>query len=225
MISRDGIVFYRSFYDAIKDLPPEEFKKCACALLEYGLNGTEPSGIGIEKTVFVMAKPQIDKNNQRYENGKNGGKKTKPKPNNNQTVTKSEPNNNKTETKPEPKEKEKVKEKEKDKVKVKDLPPKPPAQDKQKPEKVPFAEFVAMTNDEYASLVGKFGESDTKRLIEILDNYKGSTGKTYKSDYRAILSWVTDRLNKEREQHPAAFGDGLNHDELERIARNRVTGG
>lgn len=37
------------------------------------------------------------------------------------------------------------------------------------------------------------GPADTERLIEILDNYKGATGKTYKSDYRAILNWVVTR--------------------------------
>ena len=37
-MEREGMVFYRSFYEAIKELPPEDFKKCASAILEYGLN-------------------------------------------------------------------------------------------------------------------------------------------------------------------------------------------
>ncbi len=65
-IVRESMVFYGSFYEAIKDLPPEDFKKCACAILGYGLDGVAPQGKGIEKTIFIMAKPQIDKNNQRY---------------------------------------------------------------------------------------------------------------------------------------------------------------
>ena len=101
-MERDGMVFYRSFYDAIKELPPEDFKKCTVALLEYGLNGTEPETSGIEKTVYIMAKPQIDKNNQRYINGKQGGR-----------------NKNQTETKLDPK--DKVKDKDKDKVKDKGI--------------------------------------------------------------------------------------------------------
>lgn len=108
-MERDGMVFYRSFYDGIKGLPPEEFKKCAVAILEYGLNGIEPESNGIEKTVYIMAKPQIDKNNQRYINGKQGGR------NKNQTETKTEPNQNQSGTKVEPKEKDKVKDKVKDK--------------------------------------------------------------------------------------------------------------
>lgn len=68
--------------------------------------------------------------------------------------------------------------------------------------KIKFAEFVAMTNDEYQSLIANEHlncEAAVKRCIEILDNYKGSKGQKYKSDYRAILSWVIDRyLNEQR---------------------------
>lgn len=73
-MERESMVFYKSFFDAIRELPPEEFKKCACAILEYGIEGTEPVQGGLERTVYLMAKPQIDKNNQRYENGKRGGR-------------------------------------------------------------------------------------------------------------------------------------------------------
>lgn len=110
-ITRDGMVFYRSFYEAVSNLPPDEFKKCVSALLDYGLDGIEPKTDGIEKTVYIMAKPQIDKNNQRYTNGKSGGRKS------NRTETKPEPNDNQTVTKHEPKDKVK----EKDKVKDKEL--------------------------------------------------------------------------------------------------------
>ena len=71
-----------------------------------------------------------------------------------------------------------------------------------KPEKREFAEFVSMTNDEYSSLVTELGEQGAKRCIEILDNYKGSKGKKYASDYRAILSWVINRYNEEQARNP-----------------------
>ena len=69
-----------------------------------------------------------------------------------------------------------------------------------KPPKIQFAEFVSMTNGEYEALVTKFGVEDTARMIEILDNYKGSSGKVYASDYRAILTWVVARLKEEKEK-------------------------
>ena len=96
---RDSVVFYRSFYEAIKNLPAEEFKRAACAILDYALDGLEPESRGIEWAIYTLAKPQIDANNRRYENGKKGGRQanqdvTKEEPNTNQSVTKAQPNVN-----------------------------------------------------------------------------------------------------------------------------------
>ena len=66
-----------------------------------------------------------------------------------------------------------------------------------KAKKYKYAECVTMTRDEYAKLCESYGEDAAKRMIEILDNYKGSKGKKYKSDYKAILNWVVDRYNEE----------------------------
>ena len=74
-----------------------------------------------------------------------------------------------------------------------------PAQ-KQKPEKIKYADFVSLTNAEYKALVAKLGEDGAKRCIEILDNYKGSTGRKYKSDYRTILNWVVQRYEDEQQR-------------------------
>ena len=102
-MERDSMVFYRSFFESVEDLEPEEFKECVCTILKYGLDGVESEVSGIAKTVFKLAKPQIDKNNQRYMNGLKGGKpkanQTETKPNQNvtkanQTVTKPKPNVN-----------------------------------------------------------------------------------------------------------------------------------
>lgn len=64
--------------------------------------------------------------------------------------------------------------------------------------KIKYAEFVEMTKEEYNKLVNSYGEENVKKMIEILDNYKGATGKKYKSDYRAILSWVADKVLKDK---------------------------
>lgn len=97
---RDSMVFYRSFYDAIRRLPDADFAKAMRALMEYGLNGLEPEGNGVEYTVFVMAKPQIDANYRRWKNGCKGGKpsgnqdRTKTEPSDNQCIPTAEPENN-----------------------------------------------------------------------------------------------------------------------------------
>jgi hypothetical protein len=64
------------------------------------------------------------------------------------------------------------------------------------PSKIKYAEFVTMTEAEYSKLVDQYGEANVARMISKLDNYKGAKGKTYKSDYRAMLSWVADEVMK-----------------------------
>ena len=94
---RDSIVFYRSFYEAIKEIPLEEQGVVYNAIYGYALDGIEPELNGIAKAIFLLVKPQIDANNNRYENGKKGGK---PKANQNETKTEPKPNQDVTETEP-----------------------------------------------------------------------------------------------------------------------------
>lgn len=65
-----------------------------------------------------------------------------------------------------------------------------------------YAEFVSMTQSEYEKLVSQYGEEKTQKMIGILDNYKGANGKKYKSDYRAILNWVVDRVKDQQPNQP-----------------------
>lgn len=66
-----------------------------------------------------------------------------------------------------------------------------------KPEKIKYAEFVSMTGEEYRKLIEQYGENATAKMVTVLDNYKGQSGKNYKSDYRAILNWVVGRVQEE----------------------------
>lgn len=66
-------------------------------------------------------------------------------------------------------------------------------------EKIKYADFVRMKASEYDTLCQRYGKPAADKAIEILDLYKGSKGKTYKDDYRAILSWVIGKIEKE---HP-----------------------
>lgn len=67
---------------------------------------------------------------------------------------------------------------------------------KMKINKYKYAEFVKLTKKEYQKLVSDYGEAFTQKCIDKLDNYKGAKGKRYKSDYRAIKSWVIDEVAK-----------------------------
>lgn len=76
-----------------------------------------------------------------------------------------------------------------------------------KVELIQYAEFVSMTADEYQKLIDEFGKEDADALVAILDNYKGSSGKKYKSDYRAIRSWCVERLEEQKRRvNQARFG-------------------
>ena len=66
-----------------------------------------------------------------------------------------------------------------------------------KEEKKKYSDFVFMTAIEYEKLISEHGEKNTQTFIGILNNYKGSNGRKYKSDYLAILNWVIDRAKKD----------------------------
>lgn len=74
---RDSFVLYESYIDALRALPPEQFKTALLALADYALHGVMPEEPYLIAMVG-MAKFQIDKNNARYdssvENGKKGGR-------------------------------------------------------------------------------------------------------------------------------------------------------
>lgn len=76
---------------------------------------------------------------------------------------------------------------------------------KAKPERKAYAEFVHMTEANYAKLVQMYGKAFADACIAELDNYKGAKGKTYKDDYRAILCWVVDRV---KEKNPGLMNRG-----------------
>jgi hypothetical protein len=72
-----------------------------------------------------------------------------------------------------------------------------------KPQKIKLAEYVSMTKEQHEKLINDYGETATAGFIQILDNYKGAKGKTYKDDYRAILSWVIDSYKEKHGNEPA----------------------
>ena len=118
---RDSVLFYRSFIEAIDMLPPDDRLAAYEAIAHYGLDGTDPMSAldGVAGAVFMLAKPQIDANNRRYENGCKGGA---PKGNRNASkeqpkTTEKQPKNNQGATKIQPKEKEKDKDNIKDPLK------------------------------------------------------------------------------------------------------------
>lgn len=90
---RDSMIFYRSFYEAIKDLPLENQGEIYNAVFSYGLDFKEPNLNGISKVVWTLIKPQVDANIRKY----NNGTKEKKKQNRSKTEAKQKQNRSKAE--------------------------------------------------------------------------------------------------------------------------------
>ena len=95
-MKRDSFIFYKSFYDSIKELDPADQVRIYNAIFNYEFEGKEEKLTGVAKSIFTLIIPQLEANNQRYINGCRGGrpKKTETKPKNNQKITKTKANEN-----------------------------------------------------------------------------------------------------------------------------------
>ena len=78
-MARDSFIFYRSFYEAISELPKENQADTYNAIMQYALNQEEIELAGIPKAIFSLVKPQLDANYKKYENGKQKKSKTEAK--------------------------------------------------------------------------------------------------------------------------------------------------
>lgn len=78
-MARDSFIFYRSFYEAISELPKENQADSYNAIMRYALDQEEIELKGISKAIFSLVKPQLDANYKKYENGKQKKSKTEAK--------------------------------------------------------------------------------------------------------------------------------------------------
>jgi predicted lipase len=65
-------------------------------------------------------------------------------------------------------------------------------------EKLQVKDNVLLSQSEIDTLKQEFSSDDLIELVTILSNYKHSSGKTYKSDYHAIIGWVKDRFHEKK---------------------------
>ena len=104
-MKRDSAVFYKSWKIAIDRLGDGKRGEIYEMILDYAIDSIYPkTDDPVALMIFDLVRVQIDVNNQRYANGKKGGRpkdnetenqtKTKQKPNKNQTKTKQKPNVN-----------------------------------------------------------------------------------------------------------------------------------
>lgn len=68
-MERDSMIIYRSFFEAIKELPKTNQAEVWNAVYELGLNGKYVELNGISKTIFTLIAPQIEANYKKFVNG------------------------------------------------------------------------------------------------------------------------------------------------------------
>jgi len=59
-VTSDSFIFYRSFYESIKELEDYQRTEVLMAIMEYSLNGVKPKLTGVANAVFILIKPQIE---------------------------------------------------------------------------------------------------------------------------------------------------------------------
>lgn len=185
-MERKQFTWYRSYYDALKELPAEEFRAIVLAVCAYALDGEEPELSGVARAIFTLIRPTLEvgrskaENRSRAEQTSLSAEQTGNRPE--QTKNKPEQTQNKrkqTDNKPEQTRKEKEKEKEREKESENDsyCSPPPPSASKR---------FVPPTLAEVQSYVAeRQSPVDPQGFIDFYASKGWMVGKTPMKDWKA----------------------------------------
>lgn len=186
MEQNNSFVFYRSFYEAIKNLDSETRLQVYDAINEYALNGEEPEINNIAASLMALIKPQIDANQERRINGSKGGRPKKKEEEKPMVIKKSE-------TK-------------KPTVMKKDENKKPNANvnanananvNANKIYNLGEFQNIKLTEEQINKLNETYGSIKTEAYIKYLDEYIEMKGYKAKNHYLAIKKWVVDAVAEE----------------------------
>ena len=67
-MERKQFTWYRSYYDALKELPAEEFRDIVLAVCAYALDGEEPELSGVARAIFTLIRPTLEVGRSKAEN-------------------------------------------------------------------------------------------------------------------------------------------------------------
>lgn len=183
-MERKQFTWYRSYYDALKELPAEEFRDIVLAVCAYALDGEEPELSGVARSIFTLIRPTLEVGRSRAGNRSrteqtvisaeqtgNRPEQTKNKPE--QTKNKRKQTDNKQEQTRKEKEKEREKESENDSY----CSPPPPSRPKR---------FVPPTLAEVQSYVAeRQSPVDPQGFIDFYASKGWMVGKTPMKDWKA----------------------------------------
>ena len=71
-MDRESFVFYRSFYEALQNVPKKNRSEVYEAVFTYVFESQEPSVSGVTRALWELIKPQLDASQKRYENSMKG---------------------------------------------------------------------------------------------------------------------------------------------------------
>ena len=188
-MERKQFTWYRSYYDALKELPAEEFRDIVLAVCAYALDGEEPELSGVARAIFTLIRPTLEVGRSKAENRSraeqtsisaeqtgNSPEQTKNKPE--QTQNKRKQTGNKPEqTRNKPEQTRMEKEKEKESENDSYCSPPPPSGPKR---------FVPPTLAEVQSYVAqRQSPVDPQGFIDFYASKGWMVGKTPMKDWKA----------------------------------------
>ena len=189
MDERKAFSFYRSYYEAAKDLPTKEDQAdFLMAICSYIFDGVDPEIQGVASAMFKLAKPNLDTSVKRANAGQIGGsnnkKQNKTKASEKQNESKIEANEKQTASNDEATPKRYM-------INDNMINDKEKINKKEKPQKHKYGQYqnVLLSDDELEELKKEF-PVDWEERIERVSEYCASKGATYKNYLATIRNWA-----------------------------------
>lgn len=209
--NKKSFILYLDSSDIFEQLTDEEAGKLIKGVLHYVHTGENPNLNRFLLMAFTPIKQALKRDLDRWrnqvkanrDNGKLGGRPKKPKETQHNPKNPSGYFNN-------PKNPDSVNDNDNDNNKEKIY----------KKEKFGEHENVLLTKDENLKLQTKLGLDVYEQCINKLSNYKKSKGKTYKSDYGAINTWVIDSI-KEKDAYRKKTKGEINDEKFREDLRSK----
>ena len=67
--------FFQSYYESLKELCPEDFKAVVCAMCAFAFYGEDSELTGIQKAIYALIKPNVEKSLELVERRKEAGRR------------------------------------------------------------------------------------------------------------------------------------------------------
>lgn len=202
----ESFVMYRSFHEALSQLSREQYGNVMFAINEYALNGTEIELSGIEKAIFLMAKPQLEANERRKTNGLKGGR---PQKTNGYENKKPMVLENAQNEKPNVNVNDNSNVNENDNVNVKECMTAASTDTASQKHKYGQYKHVLLTDEELFKLTEKEGADRVDKAITFLDEYIEMKGYKAKSHYLALIKWVFQAVTEQERRQGKRIPDEI----------------